>query len=125
MKCIFFVSGLVPASWVWFSRVGKRPARSSGLSAPTRPGAGEQVFSALLDPGATAEHLDLRHIGVALLCQARSGGDRRRGFAVVMEIGPAAGTTRPVGDEFPGVGEYESVTAASDGRLYATPACTS
>ena len=39
----------------------------------------------------------------------------------VLEIDPEAGTTRLIGDECEGGGEYLSMVAASNGRLYAPP----
>ena len=39
----------------------------------------------------------------------------------VLEIDPAAGTTRFIGDELPGDCKYSTLVAASNGRLYAAP----
>ena len=39
----------------------------------------------------------------------------------VLEIDPAAGTTRLIGDELQGRLKYTSLAAASNGRLYAAP----
>ena len=40
----------------------------------------------------------------------------------VLEVDPATGTTRLIGDEMPGQCEYRALTGASNGKLYAAPA---